>query len=117
MPKLPGNKAKHYSKDKPWEDLGRTYRRIRVIEEQEGGCLWCGLYEWRGQLIVLQLDHIDGDHSNDERRNLRALCPNCHSQTETYMFKGRSHTEETKEKQRVAILGLASDAAGFPKPS
>ena len=38
--------------------------------------------------IVLECDHIDGDHTNQSPKNLRLLCPNCHSQTET--FKGRN---------------------------
>ena len=32
----------------------------------------------------LQLDHIDGDRSNNELGNLRLLCPNCHALTDTY---------------------------------
>lgn len=39
---------------------------------------------FRGKRLVLQLDHIDGDNKNNLPSNLRLLCPNCHSQTETY---------------------------------
>ena len=45
-----------------------------------------GIYN--NQPIVLECDHIDGDHTNQSPKNLRLLCPNCHSQTET--FKGRN---------------------------
>ena len=38
--------------------------------------------------IILDLDHIDGNNRNNQLSNLRFLCPNCHSQTETY--KGRN---------------------------
>ena len=44
----------------------------------------CGLNEWLGQPITLQVDHIDGDRTNNTRENLRLLCPNCRSQTETW---------------------------------
>jgi hypothetical protein len=57
-----------------------------IVEEQNGKCLKCGTdsEDWMGQKLVLELDHIDGNKRNDERKNLRMLCPNCHSQTETY---------------------------------
>lgn len=39
---------------------------------------------WNGEKLTLQLDHIDGNRWNHLFNNLRLLCPNCHSQTETY---------------------------------
>ena len=51
-------------------------------------CSKCGLGpEWCGEKLVLQLDHIDGNYRNNEVSNLRILCPNCHSQTDTYTGK------------------------------
>ncbi len=48
-------------------------------------CLLCGLSsEWNGKKLVLQIDHIDGDFLNNNKENLRFLCPNCHSQTENF---------------------------------
>lgn len=44
--------------------------------------------EWLGKKLTLQLDHIDGNPRNHTRDNLRFICPNCHSQTET--FSGRN---------------------------
>ena len=52
-------------------------------------CAICGNKgEWQGQKLVLQLDHINGKHFDHRRENLRFLCPNCHSQTDT--FSGRN---------------------------
>ncbi len=51
-------------------------------------CVMCGSDDtWNGLPLVLQLDHIDGDNSNNEITNLRILCPNCHSQTHNYAGK------------------------------
>ena len=46
--------------------------------------------EWLGKKINCELDHIDGDKTNHSLKNLRMLCPNCHSQTSTYRSKVRN---------------------------
>jgi hypothetical protein len=58
-------------------------------------CAECGqLPEWNGKLLVLPLDHINGDPTDSTLENLRFLCPNCHSQTET--FAGRNIGKNAK---------------------
>jgi Zn finger protein HypA/HybF involved in hydrogenase expression len=47
-------------------------------------CDWCGLTSWRGRPIAIQIDHINGIRDDHRVENLRMLCPNCHSQTETF---------------------------------
>lgn len=47
-------------------------------------CKICGLDEWQGAEIALQLDHVNGDNRDNRLINLRLLCPNCHSQTGTF---------------------------------
>lgn len=70
--------------NKPFEELGHILRKKIVMEEQEYKCSHCGLDEWMGLRITLELDHIDGDNKNNVRSNLRCLCPNCHSITDTW---------------------------------
>ena len=48
-------------------------------------CEICGqLPMHHGKKLVLQLDHLDGDHTNNNLSNLQIICPNCHSQTSTF---------------------------------
>lgn len=72
-----------------------TYANIsslkkRLINEKilEYKCAICGnTGEWLGKSLNLQLDHINGNNTDHRIENLRFLCPNCHSQTETYAGK------------------------------
>jgi hypothetical protein len=52
-------------------------------------CAWCDIAAWRGQTLVLHLDHINGVSNDNRLANLRWLCPNCHSQTDTYCNRRR----------------------------
>jgi 5-methylcytosine-specific restriction endonuclease McrA len=71
-----------------------TYDRLkkRIVLEQNQKCNHCGIDKWNNKPIVLELEHIDGNHSNNERENLEAICPNCHSQTDTW--RGRNKTNK-----------------------
>lgn len=53
-------------------------------------CSSCGIKEWQGKPIALQMDHINGINSDNRLENLRLLCPNCHSQTETWGNKNNA---------------------------
>lgn len=72
-----------------------TYQTLklknRLLKEKilEDICSICGIDEWQGKQISLQLDHIDGDNHNHRLSNLRLVCPNCHSQTDTYCGKNK----------------------------
>jgi hypothetical protein len=65
----------------------------RYLKEKFGDkCSRCEqLPVWFGQELVLQLDHIDGDSDNNFPSNVRLLCPNCHTQTETFGNAGKGN--------------------------
>ena len=44
-------------------------------------CEMCGIENWLGKDITLELHHIDGNRFNNDLSNLQILCPNCHSLT------------------------------------
>lgn len=56
--------------------LGRIYRCEGLNCTNDG--------TWLGKPLTLEVDHSNGDRSDDRSENLRFLCPNCHSQTQSY---------------------------------
>ena len=63
----------------------------RLISENliEKKCNCCGITNWMGKDITLQLDHINGINNDHRLENLQLLCPNCHSQTDTWCGKNK----------------------------
>ena len=66
-----------------FDDLPMTRKRKQILTEQNNRCL-CGINTWNDKPLPLELDHVDGNHDNRSRDNLRFLCPNCHAQTPTW---------------------------------
>ncbi len=68
----------------------RLHRALQVIGVPYA-CEGCGnTGEWLGRPITLQIDHINGDWRDNNRENLRYLCPNCHSLTDTWCRNRRA---------------------------
>jgi hypothetical protein len=68
-------------------------------------CAFCGVGPHsEGEILVLQLDHINGTNNDNRIENLRLLCPNCHSQTDTYA--GRQLRKMRKCNCGVDIWGI-----------
>lgn len=88
---------------------GPTKTRIRakvlrdiLIHSKEEICNECGLSEWRGSKLRLDIDHIDGNCLNNNTDNLQFICPNCHraktinienQNTEEYLRKSKNLTK------------------------
>ncbi len=75
---------------------GSIKRRLLELGLLSDRCSRCGIAEWRGRLLAIHLDHINGLKDDWRLENLRMLCPNCHSQTPT--FSGRN----LKRRARLA---------------
>jgi len=68
------------------EAKSRRNVKIRLLEAGllQNRCSICGISEWCGRQLVCHLDHVNGINNDNRLENLRMLCPNCHSQTDTY---------------------------------
>jgi Zn finger protein HypA/HybF involved in hydrogenase expression len=64
--------------------------RLIRFKIKENKCEECKLQMWNNKPLVLQLHHIDGNRYNNTLENLQILCPNCHSQTDTFGNKRRN---------------------------
>ncbi len=66
-------------------------------------CASCGMGpQWNSLPLVLHVDHINGDYSDCRQANLRFLCPNCHSQTDTFAGRGK-RPEERRLAKRIRV--------------
>ena len=73
-------------------DIQSNKVRKKLLEEgyKEYRCECCGLSEWLGEPIPLELHHQDGNRFNNMLSNFQLLCPNCHAKTDSYRGKNCS---------------------------
>jgi 5-methylcytosine-specific restriction endonuclease McrA len=88
---------------RPLEELlakggSRTNIKRRLINagRLKNQCEECGLSDWLGACLTIQIDHVNGIRDDYRLENLRMLCPNCHSQTLTY---GRGNARRGRQLQ------------------
>ena len=68
-------------------DSAKVKNRLINNGLREYKCERCGIDEWCGGRIVIELHHLNGDPLDNRIDNLQLLCPNCHSQTHNYCKK------------------------------
>lgn len=90
---------------KDWDSLGQRLKRSRILVDQNGRCNRCKIDNWLGKKLTLELDHKDGNNSNNSRDNLELLCPNCHSLTPTWRGRNkRLLAEKISDQEMINAL-------------
>ena len=75
--------------------------KIKILKDNliEYKCRECSLFNvWNNKILTLEIDHIDGNRYNNDIKNLRFLCPNCHAQQPTSRGKRGKYAYGTKKE-------------------
>lgn len=87
--------------------LGRVSRHIRrwLLEQHGERCQACGWAERSPftRKVPLTVDHVDGDCDNNQRENLRLLCPNCHALTATFAVLNHGRSKRRRKGAGVVV--------------
>lgn len=95
------NKLQNEQKIQKWLDTGDTGCNVKttlrncirryILQSQNNKCAICGISPiWNEYELHFILDHIDGNAANNQKDNLRLICPNCDSQLDTYKSKNKN---------------------------
>jgi len=105
-----------WNKDKMFCDIDRVlvtnslyktgYVKKLLINSNivENKCNECGIDEWNGKDIILELHHKNGINRDHRIENLELLCPNCHSQTDTFRGKGKHNNKKVEDDKFINAL-------------
>lgn len=85
--------------------------RKKLIEDgvKKNECEKCGVNEWMGQKLLLELHHKDSNRFNNKFENLEILCPNCHS-----LIPNHSHQRVTPQKRKQIEIKTNFCQCGTP---
>lgn len=84
---------------------GKYLKKLLIeFEKRIYKCECCGIDSWQGKLLTLQVDHINGIHHDNRPENLRFICPNCHSLTETFCGAGNTGSHKVIDNDLIDAI-------------
>jgi len=81
-----------------WKYSIPAWAKKYLIDNRGHKCEVCERTTWVNNPIPLEVDHINGDNQDNSLENLRLICPNCHSQTDTYKNKNYGNGRSRRRK-------------------
>ena len=104
--------VKHLTNEEAFSNRGKFYnlsalkKRILKYNIKSYKCECCGISNWVGKPLSLQIHHINGNRFDNRIENLQLLCPNCHSQTDNFCKSDSAHlTEKPEIRNKCKICG------------
>ncbi|HSA48801.1 MAG TPA: HNH endonuclease [Yinghuangia sp.] len=100
MPRLTAAEILRHEPERDRRVQAKMLRRALVEIGRRYECSECNMGDlWNGRPITLDVDHINGDWRDNRPQNLRFMCPNCHSQTDTFSGRNRGKASVPKPRQ------------------
>ena len=104
-------------------------QRLLNVGLKSNQCEDCGITEWNSKPIAIELDHINGKNFDNRIENLRLLCPNCHSLTDTWRGKNinsgkikvsdkdilTAYTKTANIRQTLIEVGLSPKGGNYAR--
>lgn len=98
------NLEEYLTLDGPYIKTFKLKQKLLAAGLLVNKCSICGQGpEWSGRPLVLQLDHKNGNNRDNRIENLRIICPNCHTQTDT--FTGRNLSAKYRKRVHLCVCG------------
>lgn len=110
-------------------DTGYAKDAVIKLSLMSWKCQICKVKEWQGKMLMLELDHINGDNKDHRLENIRLLCPNCHSQTDNWRGRNKNSgklkvtddiligalKKEKSIRQALLSVGLAAKGGNYQR--